>query len=78
MPTYLAGDTPKPGPANGRHTSEPEGGALTLKDPQLYNGGYGGKTNGGAALTDADAKKPTQGASDRHLADAFVDLGAGI
>ena len=30
------GETPKPGPQNGRHTSEPEGGALTLKDPQLY------------------------------------------
>lgn len=25
------GETPKPGPQNGRHTSEPEGGATTLK-----------------------------------------------
>ena len=35
------GETPKAGPQQrGRHTSEPEGGALTLKDPQLYDGGY--------------------------------------
>jgi NADH-quinone oxidoreductase subunit E len=40
------GEQPKPGAGNGRHTSEPEGGALTLKDPQLYNGGYSRKTSG--------------------------------
>lgn len=43
------GETVKPGPQNGRHTSEPAGGALTLSDPQLYNGGYSraeGKTGG--------------------------------
>lgn len=33
-----AGKTVKPGPQNGRHASEPEGGALTLIDPALYNG----------------------------------------
>lgn len=38
------GESPKPGAGNGRHSSEPEGGALTLKDPQLYNGGYSRKT----------------------------------
>src|SRR5215468_8617282 len=43
---FRAGRAVKPGPANGRHTSEPEGGALTLKDPQLYNGGYSRKTPG--------------------------------
>ena len=61
------GETPKPGPQNGRHTSEPEGGALTLKDPQLYSGGYD-RANGGAhsGSTDSEAKKPTQGASDRE------------
>ena len=30
-----AGKTPKPGPQNGRHSSEPEGGALTLTDAAL-------------------------------------------
>jgi len=34
------GETPKPGPQDGRHSSEPEGGAPTLKDPKLYDGGY--------------------------------------
>ncbi|MGA7713374.1 MAG: NADH-quinone oxidoreductase subunit NuoE [Rhizomicrobium sp.] len=29
-----AGKTPKPGPQNGRHSSEPEGGATTLKEVQ--------------------------------------------
>ena len=40
---FRRGETPKPGAGNGRHTSEPEGGALTLTDPQLYNGGYSRK-----------------------------------
>jgi NADH-quinone oxidoreductase subunit E len=38
------GEKPKPGAGNGRHSTEPEGGALTLKDPQLYDGGYSRKT----------------------------------
>ena len=29
---FSRGETPKPGPQNGRHGSEPEGGALTLRD----------------------------------------------
>jgi NADH-quinone oxidoreductase subunit E len=67
LATFRAGQTPKPGAGNGRHTSEPEGGATTLKDPQLYSGGYSRKTNGsGAGATDAEAKKPTEGASDRE------------
>jgi NADH-quinone oxidoreductase subunit E len=67
LEAFRRGETPKPGPANGRHTSEPEGGALTLKDPQLYNGGYNRKTNGsGGGTADSEAKKPTQGASDRE------------
>ena len=37
---FRRGERPKPGPQHGRHTSEPEGGALTLKDPQLFKGGY--------------------------------------
>ena len=44
LEAFRRGETPKPGAGNGRHTSEPEGGALTLKDPQLYNGGYSRKS----------------------------------
>jgi NADH-quinone oxidoreductase subunit E len=44
LSAFRRGETPKPGAGNGRHTSEPEGGALTLKDPQLYNGGYSRKS----------------------------------
>ena len=32
------GSTPKPGPVNGRHTSEPLGGATSLTDMKLYDG----------------------------------------
>lgn len=35
---FAAGKTPKAGSYVGRHTSEPEGGALTLTDPSLYDG----------------------------------------
>lgn len=35
---FAAGKTPKTGPYNGRFTSEPLGGATTLKDPSLYDG----------------------------------------
>ncbi|MFP1131482.1 NADH-quinone oxidoreductase subunit NuoE [Asticcacaulis sp. W401b] len=35
---FAAGKTPKTGPYNGRFTSEPLGGAITLKDPSLYDG----------------------------------------
>jgi NADH-quinone oxidoreductase subunit E len=38
-----AGKTVKPGPANKRHSSEPEGGALTLTDKALYDGSIVGK-----------------------------------
>src|ERR1700744_6118451 len=38
-----AGRPIKAGPANDRHTSEPEGGALTLTDPSLYDGSIIGK-----------------------------------
>ena len=41
LEAFRRGETPKPGPQNfGRHTSEPQGGATTLTDPQLYKGGY--------------------------------------
>ncbi|HEX7800126.1 MAG TPA: NADH-quinone oxidoreductase subunit NuoE [Asticcacaulis sp.] len=35
---FAAGQSPKPGPYNGRHTSEPEGGVTSLTDPRLYDG----------------------------------------
>ena len=35
---FAAGKTPKPGSRVGRNSSEPEGGALTLTDPKLYDG----------------------------------------
>ena len=62
------GETPNAGPQHGRHTSEPEGGALTLRDPKLYDGGYAREAmrSSGSGATDGEAKKPTQGASDRE------------
>jgi NADH-quinone oxidoreductase subunit E len=51
---FRAGQTPKAGPQNGRHMSEPEGGALTLKDPSLYDGSMIGKQ----ARPVADKPKP--------------------
>ena len=35
---FAAGQQPKPGPYNGRHTSEPAGGVTSLTDPKLYDG----------------------------------------
>ena len=35
---FAAGKTPKPGSYIGRQTSAPDGGALTLNDPKLYDG----------------------------------------
>jgi NADH-quinone oxidoreductase subunit E len=35
---FRAGKSPQPGSYIGRHSSEPEGGALTLTDPSLYDG----------------------------------------
>jgi NADH-quinone oxidoreductase subunit E len=64
-----AGKTPKVGPANSRRSSEPEGGALTLTDPSLYDGSIIGKYHEQVpkpANTDADGKAPTQAASDRE------------
>ena len=46
LEAFRRGETPKPGPQNyGRVSSEPQGGAQTLKDPQLYNGGYSRNAN---------------------------------
>jgi NADH-quinone oxidoreductase subunit E len=38
---FAEGKSPKPGSYAGRHTSEPAGGALTLKDKKLYDGSAG-------------------------------------
>ncbi len=35
---FAAGKSPKPGPYNGRHTSEPLGGLTSLTDPSLFDG----------------------------------------
>lgn len=57
------------GPQNGRRSSEPEGGALTLKDPQLYNGGYSRRRQSGGSggdPTDGNASKVTPGVEQRE------------
>ncbi|HYS46955.1 MAG TPA: NAD(P)H-dependent oxidoreductase subunit E, partial [Rhizomicrobium sp.] len=64
-----AGKPLKPGPQTSRISSEPEGGATTLTETSLYDGSIIGKYKVQAlrpALTDAEAKKPTQAASDRE------------
>jgi NADH-quinone oxidoreductase subunit E len=38
-----AGKAIKPGPYNGRHSSEPQGGVTSLTDPSLYDGSMIGK-----------------------------------
>lgn len=40
LDAFAAGQTPKPGPQNGRTGGEAEGGATTLTDPGLYDGSY--------------------------------------
>ena len=55
LEAFRRGETPKPGPQNGRRrSSEPEGGATTLTDPALYAGK--------AMATTATKKKPGGGA----------------
>ena len=60
----------KPGPQDGRHSSEPFGGATTLIDPKLY-AAPGSKADADdleLALTDEEAKKPGEAASEREAA----------
>jgi NADH-quinone oxidoreductase subunit E len=55
LEAFRRGETPKPGPQNGRRrSSEPEGGATTLTDPALYAGK--------AMAATATKKKPGGGA----------------
>ncbi len=68
LDSFRRGQTPKPGPQNGRRSSEPAGGALTLTDRSLYDGSVlqRAKAGAGAAVTDAEAKKPNPGAEQRE------------
>src|SRR6201994_181561 len=43
LEAFRRGETPKPGPANSRHSSEPEGGLTSLTDASLYDGSVIGK-----------------------------------
>jgi NADH-quinone oxidoreductase subunit E len=53
-----AGKPIKPGPANSRHSSEPEGGALTLTEAALFDGSMIGKYKVVAPPPPEPAKKP--------------------
>jgi NADH-quinone oxidoreductase subunit E len=53
-----AGKTIKPGPQNSRKSSEPEGGALTLTDPSLYDGSIIGKYKVAPPPPPPEPKKP--------------------
>ena len=60
--TSRAGKTPKPGSAIGRQGSEPEGGALTLTDPTLYDGSLAKKIT----IPNLPEPKPLQAEGARH------------
>ena len=55
------GEDVEPGPQNGRQSSAPLGGPITLTDPALYAGDTSGAEPGsaGAAVTDDKAKRPS-------------------
>lgn len=65
-----AGEDVEPGPQNGRQTSAPLGGPMTLTDPALYANDSSGPEPGcaGPALMDAEAKKPGAAANARAAA----------
>ena len=69
---FAAGKPPKPGPQIDRQFSAPVGGPTTLTDKAIYETASAGGDNGGAALTDNKAKKPTQAASEREVARAGI------
>jgi len=62
-----AGKPVTPGPQVARQLSAPRGGPTTLTDPTLFSRGNGGKPQG-AALHDAEAKKPGEAANVRDAA----------
>ncbi len=63
-----AGRSIKPGPQDGRFSSEPAGGATTLTDKSLYDGSMIGRPARGTGKddTDMEGKAPTKAASDRE------------
>ena len=71
-----AGREITPGPQNGRHSSEPIGGAITLLDLELYKNelpedappNYRLRAKVPEALTDSEAKRPGAAANQREAA----------
>ena len=61
----VAGRRVEPGPQIERQLSAPVGGPTTLTDPVLYEREHA-LASGGAALTDAEAKRPEPAAGDRE------------
>jgi NADH-quinone oxidoreductase subunit E len=61
-----AGKKVKPGPQDGRHSSEPAGGATTLIEQGLYAEAPTSAEDAELALLDAEAKKPGKAASARE------------
>lgn len=64
-----AGKPVKPGPQQGRTSSEPEGGVTTLTDPSLYDGSVIGKYHAQlpeSAVSDVGTQAPSQTARDRQ------------
>jgi len=61
----VAGRQVEPGPQIERQLSAPVGGPTTLTDPVLYEREHA-LASGGAALTDAEAKRPEPAAGDRE------------
>jgi NADH-quinone oxidoreductase subunit E len=49
LAAFRRGETPAPGPQNGRRSSEPIGGALTLTDRSIYDGAASAPRPPGAA-----------------------------
>ena len=64
LAAFRRGETPKPGPQNGRRASEPLGGPITLTDRSIYNASA--RRHGGPSVADSDAAKPGEGASQRE------------
>jgi NADH-quinone oxidoreductase subunit E len=65
----VAGKSPKPGPQIDRQLSAPVGGPTTLTDQSIYNGQSSASARqGGAALTDDNAKRPGEPANMRDAA----------
>jgi NADH-quinone oxidoreductase subunit E len=63
LDALAAGETPTPGPQNGRQFSAPEGGPTTLTDPAIYATAPHSR---GPSVTDAEAKKPGDAANMRE------------